>query len=152
MAFYLSCTLITRLYEKHQYKPSRLVLLLSYILFTATYVHASQTYILSYRTEIKNAVVISQSYHYTQAMHNIKAHTGKSLTLNLSHKMPIKTILLTHKDEIIGFLMSLGVHTRSHEKIDKSVSSSLISLTIPPTYVTVDFNDDYAIITRLILD
>jgi len=57
----------------------------------------------------------------------------------------------THKDKVLEFLMKEGVHTRSYEKTYNLKSSSIIFLTLPPTYITVDFNDDYATITRLIL-
>ena len=122
------------------------------LILSATWLNASQTYILSYRAQIKNAVVISESYHFSKTMQQIKAHSGKSHSIYSPYETDLHTIINQNKDTIIDFLMKEGVHTRSHEKVHDSKSSSLISITIPPTYITVDFNDDYAIITRLILD
>ena len=133
-------------------KPSWPVLILYYILFGTSCVDASQTYILSYRAQIKNAIVISESYYYSKAMQKVKAHPSKQLTLPSEDKSNTDTLLEKNKDLIVDFLMKQGLHTRSHEKVNDAKSSSLISISIPPTYITVDFNDGYAIITRLILD
>ena len=122
------------------------------LLFSASYVHASQTYILSYRAQIKNAVVISESYYYSKAMQEVTAHPSEHLTLHSNDKTTIEALLENNKDKILDFLMKQGLHTRSHEKLSNLMSSSLICITIPPTHITVDFNDDYATITRLITD
>lgn len=121
------------------------------LIFTCTWLQASETYILSYRAQIKNAVVISESYHLSQAMTQVESTPGQSLSLYSPHESDLNVIMHNNKDDILEFLMRHGVHTRSHEKIKDLKSSSLINLTLPPTYITVDFNDDYAIITRLIL-
>ncbi len=121
------------------------------LIFTCTWLQASETYILSYRAQIKDAVVISESYHFSQAMTEVDSTKAQSLKFYSPNRSDIHTIVYDHKDEILEFLMRHGVHTRSHEKITDLKSSSLINLTLPPTYITVDFNDDYAIITRLIL-
>ena len=121
------------------------------LIFTCTWLQASETYILSYRAQIKNAVVISESYHFSQAMTQVKSTPAQSLSLYSPDESNLNAIMHKNKDEILAFLMRHGVHTRSHEKIKDLKSSSLINLTLPPTYITVDFNDDYAIITRLIL-
>ena len=133
-------------------KTPRLVFVLSCLLFTSSYIHASQTYILSYRAQVKNAVVISESYHFTRAMKELIAHPSEQLSIYSRNDTDIETILKKNKDEIINFLMKEGLHTRSHEKLHNYKSSSLICISIPPTYITVDFNDDYATITRLITD
>lgn len=121
------------------------------LIFTCTWLQASETYILSYRAQIKNAVVISESYHLSQAMTQVKSTPAQSLSLYSPDESDLNAIMHNNKDDILSFLMRHGVHTRSHEKIKNLKSSSLINLTLPPTYITVDFNDDYAIITRLIL-
>jgi len=121
------------------------------LIFTCTWLQASETYILSYRAQIKNAVVISESYHFSQAMTQVESTPAQSLSLYSPHESDLNAIINKNKDEILEFLMRHGVHTRSHEKIKDLKSSSLINLTLPPTYITVDFNDDDAIITRLIL-
>ena len=128
--------------------PSRVVLF--FILFTASFLEASQTYILSYRAQIKNAVVISESYYFSKAMKEIQAHPSRQLTIYSPDETNINTIMNTNKDKIIDFVMQQSLHTRSHERVSQFKSSSLISITIPPTYITVDFKNDYAIITRLI--
>lgn len=133
-------------------KVPRLIILLYCLLFTASYIQASQTYILSYRAQIKNALVISESYYYSKAMRQVKAHPSKQLKIPSSDKPNADVLFEKNKDIIVDFLMKEGLHTRSHEKVYNSKSSSLISISIPPTYITVDFNDDYATITRLILD
>jgi len=125
-------------------------LVLFFILFTASSLEASQTYILSYRAQIKNAVVISESYYFSKAMKEVQAHTSKQLTIHSPNETDITIIMNTNKDKIIDFIMQQGLHTRSHERVNQFKSSSLISITIPPTYITVDFKNDYAIITRLI--
>jgi hypothetical protein len=124
MAFYLSCALI----------------------ISAAWLNASQTYILSYRTQVKNAVVISESYQFSKAMTQIKATKAESLSLYSPHETNLNTIMYVYKDEILEFMMKHGAHTRSHENIRDSKSSSLMQLTLPPSYITVDFNDDYATI------
>jgi len=133
-------------------KAPRLIDLLYYIFLSTSCIHASQTYILSYRAHIKNSVVISESYHFSKAMQEIKAHSSKKLTIHAPNETDLNAIMYRNRDRIIDFFMKQGLHTRSHEKIHNLKSSSLISITIPPTYITVDFNDDYATITRLILD
>ena len=125
-------------------------LVLVFILLNTSLLSASQTYILSYRAQIKNAVVISESYHFTEAMSPIKAKTAQKLTIYSPKETDLKHIMKKNKDKIIEFLMKYGVHTRSHEKLIDMKSSSLIELTLPPTYLTIEFNDNYAIITRLI--
>ena len=130
MAIYLSCALI----------------------LSAAWLNASETYILSYRAQIKNAVVISESYYYSKTMQDVKSHPSRKLTLDIDENSSIDMMLENNKDRIVDFLMKEGLHTRSHEKVHNSKSTSLISISVPPTYITVDFNDDYAIITRLILD
>ncbi|MFC2073928.1 hypothetical protein ACFLR3_01615 [Campylobacterota bacterium] len=122
------------------------------LIFTCTWLQASETYILSYRAQIKNAVVISESYHFSQAMTQVKSTPAQSLSLYSPYESDLNTIMHTNKDDILEFLMQHGVHTRSHEKVNDLKSSSLINLTLPPTYITVDFNDEYATITRLILN
>lgn len=122
------------------------------LILSAAWLNASQTYILSYRAQIKNAVVISESYYYSKTMQDVSAHPSHQLTLNMDDETDIENMLKKNKDSIIDFLMKDGLHTRSHEKVNNAKSTSLISISIPPTYITVDFNDDYAIITRLILD
>jgi len=126
--------------------------ILFYFLLLSSCLNASQTCILSYRAQVKDAVVISQSFHFTQAMQDIQANKGKRLRIYSPYETDLNTMMQKNRDEIIDFLMKQGVHTRSHEKINDFKSSSLISITIPPTYVTVDFKNDYAIITRLIID
>ena len=122
------------------------------LIFTCTWLQASETYILSYRSQIKNAVVISESYHFSHAMTQVESTPAQSLRLYSPHETDLNTIIYKNKDDILTFLMRHGVHTRSHEKINDLKSSSLINLTLPPTYITVDFNDEYATITRLILN
>ncbi len=121
------------------------------LILASACLQASETYILSYRAQIKNAVVISESYHFSQAMSEVQATPADSLNIHLPEEANLNVIMHQHKDKILEFLMFHGVHTRSHEKISELKSSSLIDLTLPPTYITVDFNDDYATITRLIL-
>lgn len=128
------------------------IFILFYIFFISSSLHASQTFILSYRAQVKDAVVISQSFHFTKAMQDVHANMGKTLSIYSAYETDLNAIVQKNADEIIDFLMKQGVHTRSHEKIKDFKSSSLISITIPPTYVTVDFKNDYAIITRLLLD
>jgi len=120
------------------------------LVLSAAWLNASDTYIISYRAQIKNAVVISESFHLSKAMTQIESTKAQALTLNTPDQSDLKTIMHTHKDEILEFLMKSGVHTRSYEHMQNSKSSSLITLTYAPTYITVDFNDDYATITRLI--
>ena len=131
--------------------PQRVAVIIS-LLFAVVCLNASQTYILSYRTQVKNAVVISESYQFSKAMTEIKATKAESLSLYSPHETNLNTIMHLHKDEILEFMMKYGAHTRSHEKVHNSKSSSLLQLTLPPSYITVDFNDDYATITRLITD
>jgi len=130
--------------------PRALALFL--LLFTVTWLNASQTYILSYRTQVKNAVVISESYQFSKAMTQIKAVQAESLSLYSPDETNLNAIMHVYKDEILEFMMKYGTHTRSHENVHNSKSSSLLQLTLPPSYITVDFNDDYATITRLITD
>ena len=129
----------------------RAYLLLFLLVFSATWLNASQTYILSYRAEIKNAIVISESFHLSKAMTQITSTPKQSLKLYSPKESNLQKIMHTHKDKVLEFLMKEGVHTRSYEKTYNLKSSSIIFLTLPPTYITVDFNDDYATITRLIL-
>ena len=120
------------------------------IFFLASGLEATQTYILSYRAQVKNAVVISESFHLTESMKEVHAHPAQKLEINASNETDLQKILEKNRDEILEFLMKYGTHTRSHEKVFNNKSSSLVSITIPPTYITVDFKNDYAIITRLI--
>lgn len=122
------------------------------LIFLASWLNAEQTYILSYRTQIKNSIVISESYQLSEAMSEVKAKKAQSLSVYSSKERDLNKILLNNKDKILEFLMKYGVHTLSYENIKDLKSSSLIILTLPPTYITVDFNDDYATITRLILE
>lgn len=128
MAFYLSCALI----------------------LSAAWLNASDIFIVSYRAQIKNAVVISESFHFSKAMTPIKSTKAQTLKLYSPNETDIHTFIHTNKDDIIEFLMHYGAHTRSDEHTQNSMSTSLISLSFAPTYVTVDFNDDYGTITRLI--
>ena len=128
MAFYLSLSLI----------------------LSAAWLNASDIFIVSYRAQIKNAVVISESFHFSQAMTQIKSTKAQTLKLYSPNEANINALIHSNKDEIIEFFMHYGVHTRSDEHTKNSISTSLITLTFPPTYITVDFNDDYATITRLI--
>ncbi len=123
---------------------------LVFILFISTYLNASQTFILSYRAQIKNAVVISQSFQFSQAMHPIKAQAAQTLTIYSKKETNLGLIIENNKDVILEFLMKYGAHTRSHETVSDLKSNSLIELTLAPTYITVNFKKDYAIITRLI--
>jgi len=83
-------------------------------------------------------------------MKPIKAHADKSLKLENIPPHNLNKILEKNKEEVLLFFMKQGTHTRSHEELINNTSKSRISLTIPPTYITVDFKNDYAIITRLI--
>lgn len=122
------------------------------LILTAAWLNASQTFIISYRAQIKNAIVISESYQFSKSMSPLKAKQTQSLTLNLEHKTDLNSLMNTHKEEILEFLMHSGAHTRSHEKVTAAKSSSLLSLSLPPSYITVDFNDGYATITRLVAE
>lgn len=120
------------------------------LILSATWLNASDIFIISYRAQIKNAVVISESFHFSQAMTQIKSTPAQTLRLYSPKETDINAFIHSHKDKITEFLMHYGVHTRSDEHTHNSMTSSLITLTFPPTYITVDFNDDYATITRLI--
>ena len=135
---------------KSSSKQGLLPFLLLLILFYSTCIQASQTYILSYRAQIKDAVVISESFHLSESMQEVHATAAQSLTLSSDKQTSIKKIIHENRDEVLEFMMKFGTHTRSHEKLTNNISSSLISITIAPTYITVDFKKDYAIITRLI--
>ena len=150
MAFNLGCALNTS-YIKMKKSPLHAAVIFS-LFFGVAWLNASQTYILSYRTQVKNAVVISESYQFSKAMTEIKAIKAQSLSLYSPDETNLNTIMHLHKNEILEFMMKYGAHTRSHENVHNSKSSSLLQLTLPPSYITVDFNDDYATITRLITD
>lgn len=124
-------------------------LVLISIALSSTWLKASETYILSYRAQVKNAVVISESFYLTPSMKEIQASPLQTLKIDAVNENDLHTILKKNRDVLLEFLMKHGTHTRSHEKVFNNKSSSLISLTIPPTYITVDFKNDYAIITRL---
>ncbi|MDF1880161.1 hypothetical protein JHD50_02390 [Sulfurimonas sp. MAG313] len=111
---------------------------------------ASQTYILSYRAQIKDSVIISESFHLSEAMQDIQATTAQSIRLHSDTATTVKNIIKDNQAQVLEFMMKFGTHTRSHEKLRNNISSSLITITIPPSYITVDFKNDYAIITRLI--
>jgi len=128
MAFYLSCALI----------------------LSAAWLNASETFIVSYRAQVKNAVVISESFHFSKAMSEIDAKQAQSIKIHSPHETNLNTIVHTNKDKIVDFLIRFGAHTRSHEHLYNSKDTSLVTLALAPTYITVDFNDDYATITRLI--
>jgi len=149
MALNYSFTLIDIFINRSK---KRLPFLLFLLLLTSTWLHASHTYILSYRTQVKDAVVISESFYITPSMQEVHATAGKKLALDTFQEKDIAKILDKNRDRLLEFLMKTGTHTRSHEKLNNNKSSSLISLTIAPTYITVDFKNDYAIITRLIID
>ena len=83
-------------------------------------------------------------------MQGVYATAGQRLRLDALNETDIHVIFNKNRDEILEFFMKYGAHTRSHENVNNNKSSSLISITIPPTYITVDFKNDYAIITRLI--
>ncbi|PHR57573.1 MAG: hypothetical protein COA44_05935 [Arcobacter sp.] len=121
-------------------------------MFNFSELQASETYILSYRAQVKNAVVISESFYLTPSMKEIHAKPMQVLKIDATNESNLHEILKKNKDVLLEFLMKYGTHTRSHEKVHNYKSSSLISITIPPTYITVDFKNDYAIITRLLLD
>jgi len=127
-------------------------LVLVFILLSTSLLSASHTFILSYRAQVKNAVVISESFQFAQAMTPVKASPAQKLTIRSDKETNLHLIIEKNKDEILEFLMKYGAHTRSHEKVSDLKSNSLIELTLPPTYITVDFKKDYAIITRLLLD
>lgn len=121
---------------------------LALILSFAT-LFASETYIVSYRAQIKNAVVIHESFHLSPAMQSIKAIPAQSMQVDTHNENDLNTIFKANQDKILHFLAHEGIHTRSHETLLQNKSDSLISFTLPPTYVTVEFKNDYAIITRL---
>ena len=120
------------------------------IIFFSAFLDASETYILSYRAQIKDAIVISESFQFSKPMQKIEAKKAQKISIYSEKETNLNTILQNNKDEILEFLMKFGTHTRSFEKVINLKSSSLTILTIPPTYVTIDFNDNYATITRLI--
>jgi len=120
------------------------------MLLSTSVLSASQTFILSYRAQVKNAVVISESFQFSQAMSPVEAEPAQKLTIHSDKETNLRLIIEKNKDKILEFLMKYGAHTRSHEKVSDLKSNSLIELTLPPTYITVDFKKDYAIITRLI--
>lgn len=122
------------------------------LILTAAWLNASQTFIISYRAQIKNAIVISESYQFSKSMRDIKATKAETLFLDYKQSTNLDTFMQMHKDEILEFLMRHGAHTRSHEKVSAAKSSSLLSLSLPPSYITVDFNDGLAIITRLVTE
>lgn len=125
-------------------------LILISLLFSFTGLEAYETYILSYRAQVKNAVLISESFYLTPSMKEIQAKPMQSLKIDATNENNLHEILKKNRDILLDFLMKYGTHTRSFEKVYNNQSSSLISITIPPTYITVDFKNDYAIITRLI--
>ena len=150
MAFNLSFTLVETLIQT--VKKSHLHFVLFFLLFNSSWLHASQPYILSYRAQIKDAVVISESFYAVISMQKIHAKAAQSLQIDPKNETDLEKIIHNNKDIIIEFLMRYGTHTRSHEAVNNNKSSSLISITVPPSYITVDFKNDYAIITRLIID
>ncbi len=122
------------------------------LMLLPSFMMATETFILSYRAQIKNAVVISESLYISESMKEIIARPDKHLQLETLPNEHIRQTLYRHKEKLIDFLMKDGLHTRSHETLYDYRSDSLICITIPPTYVTVDFKNDYAIITRLLVD
>ena len=129
-------------------KPYILALLFTFV--SSLSLSASQTFILSYRAQVKNAIVISESFQLSHAMTPVKTKDAQQISIYSKKETDLKTIVKLNKDEILEFLMKYGAHTRSHEKVQDLQSTSLIELTLPPTYIKIDFKDNYAIITRLI--
>ena len=133
-------------------RKSSLLCLLFLLFFNTSWLKASETYIFSYRAQIKNAVVISESFHLTKTMQEVHAKKAQSFEIDTLNETDLHNVFDKNRDHVLDFFMRHGTHTRSHEKVNNNRSSSLITLTIPPSYITVDFKNDYAIITRLITD
>jgi len=110
---------------------------------------ASEVYILSYKSQVKDSRLIYQSLYASKAMTPINKKIFKEKTIFLTKECSKNRFFICYEAEILEFLMQSDVYIKSIDKSEKLVATNFTELNISPKYIQVEFNDTFVKIALL---
>jgi hypothetical protein len=111
------------------------------LLLCSEYLLASEVFILSYQSQVKDSQLIYQSLFASKAMTPVHKKIVRETTILLTKKCPSHKFFSCYESEVLEFLLHGNVHIRSIDKSEKLVATNFTELNISPQYVQVEFND-----------
>ena len=111
--------------------------------FWSVTLFASDIYILSLKTQVKDTQVIHQSLFASLAMTAIDKTPSRTTTIFLDKNCSEKDFFRCYESEVIDFLLTSDVYIRSFDRSEKLVATTFSELQIRPQYVQVEFNDTF---------
>ena len=110
---------------------------------------ASDVYILSYKTQVKNSQILHQSLYASLAMTAISKKPYNSTTILLDKQCRKADFFSCYESRILDYLLKTDVYIKSIDKNQKLVATTFSELQIRPQYVQVEFNDTFVKISLL---
>jgi len=110
---------------------------------------ASDIYILSFKTQVKNTQVIHQSLFASQAMTTTDKKPVNSTTIFLDKNCKKNDFFSCYESEVLDYLLKSDVYIKSSDVSEKLVARTFSELQIRPQYVQVEFNDTFVKISLL---
>lgn len=110
---------------------------------------ASDIYILSFKTQVKDTQVIYQSLFASLAMTATDKKPSNPTTIFLNKKCKKSHFFSCYESEILDYLYKTDVYIKSSDVSEKLVARTFSELQIRPQYVQVEFNDTFVKISLL---
>jgi len=104
----------------------------------------AESFYISYKTIVKDAVVVSQKLYISPAMIECKIlKNNKPLILIQNDNETLDTMINRELDLFLEYMSKHSLHVKSSQSVINSQSKDLIELSFAPTCFTVNFNDGF---------
>jgi len=110
---------------------------------------ASDVYILSYKSQVKNNQLIYQSLYASLAMTAVEKKILKTYIIVLDKECKQSAFFQCYESQILDILFKWDVHIHARALTKKLIAQSFSQLQIAPQYVQVEFNDTFVKISLL---
>lgn len=110
---------------------------------------ASDVYILSYTSQVKNNQLIHQSLYASLAMTPVKKKVLQTYTISLDKECKQSDFFNCYESEVLDILLKSDVRIYAQALTQKLIAQSFSQLQIAPQYVEVEFNDTFVKISLL---
>lgn len=117
--------------------------------FGSVILFASDVYILSYKSQVKNSQIVHQSLYASLAMTEISKKPFNTTTILLDKRCHKIDFFSCYESRILDYLLKTDVYVKSIDKSQKLVATTFSELQIRPQYVQVEFNDTFVKISLL---
>lgn len=109
----------------------------------------SQTYILSYKAQVKDSELIHQSLYASKSMTPHSLHKQWTKSINLLKACQQQDFFSCYQEELIDMLYQHEVSVQSISKKDSFNIHSFSEVNVAPTYFEVNFYDSFVKISLL---